>query len=185
MNTDGEASQLGRFAVWLMPGSEERAKLARIIRDLAARHDVPAFDPHVTLFEGHRTAADQVERIVTAVVARADAFPLQATGLDHSADLFKTVFITFRRDPFLERLSRAIGQRLARPQQYNLQPHLSLVYKEMADEERKGVIAALEPPRPRILFDEVAVVNPGPTGEWRDVANWEVEFSLLLGAPGS
>lgn len=170
------------FAVWLLPEAGCRAELRKLIRELARRHEATPFEPHVTVFAGRRSGEDRVERIVAAAFAGTDALELEVTGVAAADSFFKSVFLTLRPHGFLERASRIIGQRLREAQRYDLQPHLSLLYTDLPLEAKREIATRVPFVPCRILFDELAVVNPGPAGDWRGIARWETEFTLLLRA---
>jgi putative hydrolase of the HAD superfamily len=170
----------GRFAVWLMPCERDRVELRKTIRRLAGEHGAPAFEPHVTVFAGSRASDDEVGQLLLGASAGVGPLVLRSTGYGLTADFFKTVFITFERDRLLERVSRNVGRHLRRPQDYDLQPHLSLIYADLAETGKRAIIAGLDPPKSQMAFDEVVVARPGPTNDWRDVASWSTEFSVKL-----
>jgi hypothetical protein len=172
-----------RFAVWLLPGEPARSALRATIRQLAARHAVVAFEPHVTVFAGRRAASEAVGGLLAGAVADLPPVTLRRGRYGESADFFKTAFIEFECDPVLERISRGVGSRLHDPQAYELRPHLSLIYKILAEPERRAIIAALPPAPEALLCDELVVASPGATDDWHDVAGWRIEERMRLGAP--
>jgi len=170
----------GRFAVWLMPCERHRAELGNVIRRLANEHGAPAFEPHVTVFAGSRTRDDATSQLLADAIAGVGILELQSTGFGFTADFYKTVFLAFEPDSVLARISRHVGMHLRQRQTYDLRPHLSLVYKELVDSEKLAIIERLGSPLGRIVFDAIAIAIPGPTNDWRDVANWRIESVLRL-----
>ena len=162
-----------RFALWLVPAEPVRAELAAIIRRFAKQYDAPIFDPHVTVYGGCFTGADAMCELLDAVVTNVPPVTLTVTKLDWTAEFFKTLFIAFEHNDELANLSEQMRRGLSRPAPYGLQPHLSLLYKQMPTDQKRRIIADLGPLPSRIACDETRIVSPAnPTAAWRDVSGW-------------
>src|SRR5438270_12806958 len=117
-------------AYWLIPAEPTRSHFCALIRDLAARFDAPIFEPHVTIYvtdESPENPAAVLEQI------RNDrrGFPLSVRGLDYSDKFTKTVFVQFEPEAELTRLNLDLRRASAAQNNYELNPHLSLIYKAM------------------------------------------------------
>ena len=172
-----------RFAVWLLPREPERSGLRATISRLAEGHATAAFEPHVTVFAGRRDRADGVDGLLADELAGLPPLVLRGGRYGSSTEFFKSVFIAFEPDPVLERISRGVGARLHEPQAYDLQPHLSLIYKTLAEADRRAIIATLGPAPARLVCDEMVVASPGPADDWRDVPGWRIEQRFRLDGP--
>jgi hypothetical protein len=85
------------------------------------------------------------------------------------------VFLQFEPSPPLAQLSRALQQASALHDRYDLNPHLSLIYKKMADRAKLDVTASVRLPFTEVLFDLVkAVICPKQTESRQDVESWRV-----------
>jgi hypothetical protein len=63
----------------------------------------------------------------------------------------------------------------AHPSAYDLNPHLSLVYKNMPPRDKLNFISGLQLPKSGVLFDEVwGIVSTGTPSAEEDVKDWEV-----------
>ena len=72
---------------------------------------------------------------------------------------------------------------LSRPASYELQPHLSLLYKQMPIEEKRRIIARLDPPPHGITCDEARIVMPtNAIPGWQDVESWRTVATQKLSA---
>lgn len=172
-----------RFAIWLLPREPERSELRATISRLAECHATAAFEPHITVFAGRRVPADAVDGLLADQLAGLPPLVLRGGRYGTSPEFFKTVFIAFEHDSVLERVSRNLGVRLCEPQAYELRPHLSLIYKTLAEADRRAIIATLGPAPAMLVCDELVVASPGPADDWRAVADWHIERRLRLDGP--
>jgi hypothetical protein len=63
----------------------------------------------------------------------------------------------------------------AQPSAYRLDPHLSLLYKNMGDPEKHRLAATIQLPMTEVSFDAVwANTSVGGTRTAEDVKRWEV-----------
>ncbi len=101
-------------------------------------------------------------------------FAMQVVGL-HGADIFtKSLFIQLQPSPCLQTISDALRAQTLTTSDYELDPHLSLMYQLVSESEKQQIIASIELPNSRITFDEVSVISaPTPTRTPADVARWK------------
>jgi Cyclic phosphodiesterase-like protein len=174
------------FAVWLIPAPSDRRWLSKVIQDYATEYCTPVFEPHVTLYSGVMQPSENLQAIVAESVASASPITLEVMGLNYTADFFKTGFMTFALVERLSQLSGAIRDRLCAPQDYLLEPHLSLIYKDIPIEQKRLAMLRFVVSVQTVTFDTVKVVMPGAEG-WSDVACWteQYRYSLAQSAPVS
>ena len=126
--TDREANRI--LAYWLLPAEATRDFFASTIAELAARFDAPVFEPHVTIYAARSGYEDPAE-VLSSALARCEPFRLSVRDIQCSDEFTKTVFVRFEASAQLSRLSRALQQASTSHDEYQLNPHLSLIYKEM------------------------------------------------------
>jgi 2'-5' RNA ligase len=159
---------------WLCPSEPARSELSAIIRDLAARFDAPAFEPHVTLSVA-KPEAENPSAVLNEVAPSERTFRLIVRGLDYSDEFTKTLFIQFAPDPALARLNDELRRASASPQDYELNPHLSLIYKTMDAERKRQLAASIKVPLAEVIFNSIkAVISPAKIGARGDVEAWRV-----------
>jgi 2'-5' RNA ligase len=145
-----------------------------VIAKLAREHDAPPFEPHITLHAGVHTDEDNVEALLEAVAGATEQMELICGETGHTDARFKTLFVEFD-DQRLRALHRQVRDNLTRSTEYALQPHLSLLYKELPQEVRRGLAAHYTFRGERILFDHIAAARPGAgQDDWSDVRGWVV-----------
>ncbi|MEY2519051.1 MAG: hypothetical protein QOF24_810 [Verrucomicrobiota bacterium] len=151
-----------------------RTYFATIINDLAAKFDGPTFEPHVTLYV--TDAANEYPRAVLEPVLK-DRGPcrLSVRGLEYSDKFTKTVFVQFEPDTELARLSSDLRRASMVQNDYELNPHLSLIYKTMDHETKRKIANSISLPFASVVFDLVkAVISPAEIKSRRDVEAWRV-----------
>jgi 2'-5' RNA ligase len=159
---------------WLCPAEPERSQLAGLIGDLGARFNAPVFEPHVTI---HVTKADQENpaAVLNQVVRGQRPYRLYIRGLDCSADYTKTLFVRLGADPQLAQLSEDLRRASVSPSDYQLNPHVSLLYKKMDEETKRRLAASIVLPFTEINFSSAkAVVSPAEIQSREDIEAWRV-----------
>lgn len=160
-------------SIWLVPEEEEAVPLRRLIKDLAQRLGTPAFEPHVTLLPGLRGAAEEIAQTASQLLAadlEAMTVPLGPVlaGPSPFRCLYLPVAPTFRLIHAHALVRSAFAPRDEGP----FEPHLSLAYGRMSDEQKRdltGEIAATTPPKLR-LWAIAIVRTEGSVETWQSVA---------------
>lgn len=173
------------ITIWLVPAEPQRSELSRRIAQLAAEHATLPFTGHVTLFTTEAPPADSSRSwsdLVAEIAARHGAVTLTPTGTAHSSEFSKTVFYEFSTDSRLASLQGELSRSASPGGDFEFSPHMSLLYKEDLAPEVRAKLASTNPPPPPFRADTLAVVVPGPSGDWHDVAGWReiARYSLSL-----
>jgi len=168
------------IAYWLIPAEPAHSFFQGIINELARRFDAPVFDPHVTVHVG-------ANRINSAKNALAEAargckrITLKTLEIDHSDDFIKTLFVEFGLDAELRGLSNFVRSVAHDSSQYELKPHLSLLYKNTAAATRRELAASIKLPFSEISFDGLKAIRCiSPTLSRADVETWRVVKAASL-----
>jgi hypothetical protein len=161
-------------AYWLMPAEPARSFFAAAIARLAARFDAPLFEPHVTIYAA-RSGDDIPAEVLRCVVANCNRLRLAVRDIQYSDEFTKTLFVRFESSPPLAKLSRTFQQVSALHAEYELNPHLSLLYRKMLLPEKTEAAASIRLPFTEVLFDSVnAVISPARVRSRQDVEAWRV-----------
>jgi 2'-5' RNA ligase len=172
METDNADKEI--LTYWLCPEEPAREKFCAIIGDLATRFDAPVFEPHVTLFS---TIADHENpnKVLTEVISQHRKHRLAIRGVDYSNEFTKTLFVRFAPDPDLARLRDDLERASASPSDYELNPHLSLLYKDVDTKTKRHLALSIALPFTVVNFDSVkAVIVPATISSRKDVEAWRV-----------
>jgi hypothetical protein len=122
-----------------------------------------------------------VPHVLAQLTERCRALPLHVTGVKHSAQFFKTVFLQIEPSVALRTLQRQLLAALDNPDAYAFEPHLSLIYKTLSAATRAQIASMAAAPS-SFACDELRVVVPSEHG-WDDVLGWRVLYAQPLAGP--
>lgn len=161
-------------AYWLIPAEPERSFFQGSINELAQRYDAPIFEPHLTIFVG-ANRYDSAERALSSTGRDCEAITLNALEIDHSSQFVKTLFVQFAPSTELDRLNEAIRSAAQDSSQYQLNPHLSLLYKTSPAKVRRKLANSIKLPFSKVTFNTFKAVRcVSPTQTPADVERQEV-----------
>ena len=153
-----------------------------MIEDLARRHDAPFFEPHVTISVGANDV-NAAEKALSKAAHEWQPIDLEALGVNHSDEFIKTLFVQFAMNRKLRQLHQTIrnaGQDLSN---YELNPHLSLLYKNMPATARRQLANSIKVPFSEVIFDSLKAVRCiSPTQNGAEVEAWRVVAARNLDA---
>jgi hypothetical protein len=181
---DRDPSDTLPVGFWLVPAPPHHRNLAAIIDGLAQELDAPRFEPHVTLYAGARSGDDDVEALLTQATENLGSLELRIAGVGTSPELFKTLYLEFEPEPQTERLCRLFRAGLKPALDYELKPHLSLLYKHLPGTTRAALASRFDVVGQRIVFAQIAAVRPGEgDNKWLDIDRWDVWLRRELRNP--
>ena len=159
---------------WLIPAEPARSFCASIIAELAARFDAPLFEPHVTIYAGGK-GGENAEEVLNQALDGTRSIRLSVRDIQSSDEFTKTVFVQFEPSRALSELCRTFQQASALPDEYQLNPHLSLIYKKMTLSEKMDAVESVILPFTEVLFESAkAIISPARIESREDVEAWRV-----------
>ena len=168
------------IAYWLIPSEPAHSFFQRIINDLARRCDAPVFEPHVTIHVG-ADRADAAKNGLGAAARECKLIGLKPLRIDQSNDFIKTLFVQFAASAELSKINGIIREAANDWSQYELKPHLSLLYKNFAVATRYELAASINVPLAEVTFDAIKAVRCiSPTESGADVEAWRVVAAASL-----
>jgi len=174
-----------KVAFWLVPAREEAGFLAQLIQALATRYEALLFEPHVTIFSTDAALLGSPEAVLKTAVEEMYAFSLTVARCGYTSEFNKTFFIQFRPSECLTMIHERLGAQTSGPSDYRLDPHLSLLYQHISEEEKRRLVETVHIPKTEILFDEVAAIaHGGAMRQGADVTGWR-ECARIKLAPAT
>ncbi len=156
-------------AFWLLPAAGTCAFFETLIAELATRCTAPPFEPHVTIGGGdigEKRAGEILQKISTR-----EPIQLEVERVDFSEEFTKTLFVQFRSSREIEALNTEIER--ASGNEYEINPHLSLLYKEMTAVEKAELARAISIPFAIAVFDRIKMMRtPHPITISEQVQAW-------------
>ena len=167
-------------AYWLIPSEPAHSFFQRMINDLARRCDAPVFEPHVTIHVG-ADRADAAKSALANAARECKLIGLTPLGIDQSDEFIKTLFVQFAMSAELRKINDMIREAANDWSQYELKPHLSLLYKNLAVATRCELAASINVPLAEVTFDAIKAVRCiSPTESGADVEAWRVVAAASL-----
>lgn len=163
------------ISIWLSPAEEEAGSLRRLIHDLARDLGTPAFEPHVTLLPGLPGSPETIVRtagqLLTAdLEAVRVALGSPRAGRPPFRFLYLPMVLTFR----LVHAHAVTRQAFAPADETPFEPHLSLVYGHLGDDEGRRLASEIAPrvPSEAQLATLEVVRTEGPVAAWQSLARF-------------
>ena len=168
------------IAYWLVPSEPAHSFFQGIINDFARRYDAPVFEPHVTVYVG-ADRADAAENALEEAARKCKLTALTTIGIDQSDKFIKTLFVRFAMTARLGKINGIIRHAANDSSQYELKPHLSLLYKNLPAATRSELAVSITVPFSTIAFDSIQAIRcVSPTQTGADVEAWELIASRIL-----
>ncbi len=101
--------------------------------------------------------------------------------IDQSDEFIKTLFVQLAVSVELRKINDMISEAANDSSQYELNPHLSLLYKNLAAPTRRELAGSINVPLFEVTFDAVKAVRcVSPTKSAADVEAWRVLAAASL-----
>ena len=168
---------MSTFHLWIVPTGAVFDRLAGVIVDLGARHQGPAFDPHLTLL-GRLEGEEEVLVELTHQFARAlQPFEVRLEEPGYEAHYFRCLFLPVESSPsILEAHQRATRIFDAQPASA-FDPHISLLYGMFPESVKREIIKGLPPDLPGSFpVSRLQLIRAGSTNP----QDWQVAATLDL-----
>jgi 2'-5' RNA ligase len=168
------------IAYWLIPTEPARSYFQNIVNDLAKRYAAPKFEPHVTVHVGV-DCTETVDEVLSNAGRSSKKITLQVLNVSSSSEFIKTLFVHFTRSTQLQQLNQSIRTAAQDSSDYQLSPHLSLMYKRTSIQDRRLLTQSIEVPFFEVTFDSLKAVQcVSPTRSSADVEAWRVVAEKAL-----
>ena len=168
------------IAYWLIPTEPTRSFFQDVINDLARRYNAPVFEPHMTIYVG--SDGVEAEEVIAKAVSGCRLVQAKILKVCQSGEFIKTLFVQFVPDRKLQRLNETIRDAAQDSSDYQLNPHLSLLYKKMSILARRPLAHSIKVPFSEVTFDSIKAVRcVSPTRSRADVEAWRVVAAKSVG----
>jgi 2'-5' RNA ligase len=142
------------------------------MRELAERFGAAKFEPHVTVFLGEVEGRPPKEVLSSLGSPRVS---LSARRIEQSDKFTKTLFVQFERSDSLQSLADRIRELSGADNPYVVNPHLSLLYQNIATRTRYALAETIQLPFREICFDSIcAMLCKSPTETTDDIREWKL-----------
>lgn len=169
------------FAIWLSPAQPFYLSLQKQIIQLANLYDAPVFMPHMTIFVGNSDNLDNVKEIFTKTLINFKPLLATASGIEHSDNYFKTLYVQFTNNELLKKLNKQLHS-LDSNSDYTFNPHLSLLYKNLSQQTKQQLANEIWTTiEPKIIsFDKIQLLSVSDEETKEAVEKWKIIESHSL-----
>jgi hypothetical protein len=160
------------IAYWLLPETAAREVFAKKIREFARRFETPVFAPHVSVF-----VAPENSRHPAEILRELGAVTLELTihSIRFSEQFTKTLFVQFEPSVRLQELGDRIWKATRAPEQYVIDPHISLLYARLVAEKKKALVDEISFPFRTVGFSSICAMRCArPTVTAVEVEQWRL-----------
>lgn len=172
------------LAYWLIPAEPARSFFQSLIIALAQRYNAPMFEPHVTVHVG-ANCTDTIDGVLSEVAQDCERIALHVLKVSGSSEFIKTLFVQFGSNTRLQQVNQSIRNAARDSSDYDLNPHLSLMYKPISIQDRRLLERSIEIPFSEVAFDSLKAVRcVSPTRSRADVEAWQLLAEKSLGSMG-
>lgn len=169
------------ISILLVPVKQQEDRIRKIIDSLAAKYQAFPFIPHITIFYlGETTILNDCINFIDKELCNTRPIQLELTNIAYSDVFTKTLFANYQQNAPLLTLHQKLSKRFKHIRDYQLAPHLSLIYKNnMPDEDKQKEILNLSLPK-KLILDRIIVITKenGTIVKEEDVLEWKVAHSL-------
>ena len=170
-------------SVWLVPQTNQLLGLQQTVDDLAARFNSYSFIPHITLYHPQTLIpVQEVTQTIEQIVAGSGPIDLEFEAILWGDVFTQTFYLRYKSNQYLQSLLSKLKTKFADRIDYNLAPHLSLVYShQMTEIDKQKQKASLNPPQTLTLDKVQIIVKDGSIiASEADVKDWKLykEFPL-------
>lgn len=173
------------FSFWLIPEKSQKDFFQKIINNLAKKYKSYSFEPHITLYHFENDQHQkEIINLLEKNFANTKKISVEFEKLDYLDIFTKTLYCQMKFNKELINLYQKAKNVFSKFSDYQLNPHLSLIYKNrMKIEDKEKEIKKLTPLIPKkIAFDKLALIirEKGSIKEEKDVLEWQKTLTINL-----
>ena len=160
------------FSLWLMPSYEVHEKLKNIITALSTKFNSPKFEPHLTLLGQLDIPEEKVRSKTKQLSQNFKSFEIETRNINFQDNFFKCLFLEVESNQDLQNIHNK-AQEIFNIEN-NFQPHISLLYSEVAPELKQKLIEQIgQDFSLKIKIGKILLMKTeGEVKEWVPVAEY-------------
>jgi len=122
------------WSVWLMPNENDSKILQTCINDCCKKFESYAFKPHITLFGRLNINPGPFISILRMICNNHSSITVDVRKVKTGEPPWKALYLQIEKDESLSQLQSEISSYLDQYRPYDFDPHLSLSYGELDNE---------------------------------------------------
>jgi 2'-5' RNA ligase len=167
---------MNRFSIsiWLVPEEDQEKQLREIINDLSVRYNAFPFIPHITAYRLDLVSdLNDLTAKVEKIARSTKILSLDFDKIGYSDVFTKTLYAQYKISQELRELHSEFKNAFSGYPVYDINPHLSLLYKNNMDNNDKlKEIQTIGVPGKIILNRIMIIVREKEISQEKDVLDW-------------
>ena len=161
-----------------LPSDEDAVWLSATVSSLSKIYDAPVFIPHLTIYGNLNIDLKELHKIAQRVMKNIEVFSTEVERISFLDTLGKTLFIQIKENEVLQNVYQRLKKELGHNSSYQLNPHISLMYKSgISSIEKEDLVKTLPVPK-TVRFTKWSIVTVDT--QWSNVASWKTEYQENL-----
>ena len=162
-------NQQSDYFLWLTPAEPVLQQLQELINALARDHGGPSFAPHITLLSRLQGSEADLQSRIARLSTDFSPFTVHCPTLGWSDEYYRCVYLEIETDASLLSIHDRASVLIPHAVNTDFQPHISLMYGNLNEDTKLGIVTALEDIYPRsLLVDRMSLYHaPGGPQTWR------------------
>lgn len=162
------------YAIWLLFNKDDNESIGKIIDQLAKKYNAPKFLPHITIYGLVDEKLPMIKKIVKESIDGISPVLVNTSKLDHSDNIWKTVFIKLQQSSKLLQINYILSKQLSKYAPYIFEPHVSLIYKNLDRTIREKIVSEIQVNK-EFTIDKIGLLEYSP-----NVQEWKIVDSFVL-----
>ena len=162
------------FAVWLTFEKDDENFLQEIINDLSKKNNSISFKPHITGYGLMDMELDKISIICKNICSRFQPFSVEFLNILYSNDLWKTLFVNLKTSIVMNEIHSNFKNEFQKIETDVLDPHISLIYKNMPSNYKKEIIKNLKLKK-QFKINSISILNYS-----NKIENWKIVEKFIL-----
>jgi len=171
------------ISIWLKPERSQLNELQKTVSLLSHAYGANPFAPHITIYHlGNALNVPDVILKTQEVIRNAKKFSIRTVGLKYSDEFTKTLYIQLEKSEELKALHDKFKLKFTSICGYELNPHLSLIYKNnLSEMEKEKAIRKIKyPPVLNICSISIITKSGSSISTEKDVLEWKEAYEVSL-----
>jgi 2'-5' RNA ligase len=160
-----------KHALWLRPFGDASYELKRRIKTLSQKYDTPSFEPHITLVSGLRRPRSELIQLTDVLAGALSPFMVELAQLGYTDHYFQSLFYRVKESITFVAVHKTAGKFFGYKTDERYFPHLSLMYGNIKESEKRMLMNTIEPiEHSKFFIQSLLLINTeGAVSEWEKV----------------
>ncbi|KAF3640160.1 Cyclic phosphodiesterase [Capsicum annuum] len=125
------------YSVWALPPEHVRVRVKKLMEGLRSEFDGPHFEPHVTVIGAIRLTEAQARDLFKIACQKLKPYSAKVEKIDAGTFYYQCVYLLLKPTTEVVEASDLCCSQFGYNRSGSYMPHLSLIYGDLTDEEKK------------------------------------------------